>query len=141
MIMIKAAGRSGEHSLVIRSAPTVSPDHTCRETLRVMFQHPESKCIIVCGEAEEPIGLVMSEAFLLQATEQFSPDPFYNEPIRLLMNRHPLVTDVSTTLGELRQLALSRPDDAQSDCLILTRNGRFAGVVYPSDLGLTPVRL
>ncbi|MEK5025644.1 hypothetical protein [Paenibacillus sp. FSL M7-1046] len=119
---------------VVRSAPAVYASRTCRETLRVMFQHPESKCIVVCNSVNEPVGLLMCERFFLKATGRLGMDHFYRESITKLMNRKPLITDISASPDNVRAEAMNRPEPMRNDCIIITSNGKFAGVVYPSDL-------
>lgn len=121
-------------SSIIRSAPAIFTSRTCREALRVMFQHPESKCMVVCNAVNEPLGLLMSERFFLRATGRSGLDQFYREPIMKLMNSAPLVCDLSTPLNEVLSLAMSRPEPMRHDCVIITRKGKLAGVVYTSDL-------
>jgi signal-transduction protein with cAMP-binding, CBS, and nucleotidyltransferase domain len=123
-----------ELSGIIRSAPAVFASRTCRETLRVMFQHPESKCIVVCDAANEPLGLLMSERFFLKASGRFGMDLFYTEPVMKLMHTKPLIADISAPLESVLAEAMNRPEAVKNDCIIITRNGKLAGVVYPSDL-------
>lgn len=119
---------------IIRSAPAVFATRTCRETLRVMFQHPESKCIVVCDATNGPLGLLMSERFFLRATGRNGIDLFYREPVMKLMNTRPLIFDISASPESILAEAQKRPEPLKNDCIIITRNGKFAGVVYTSDL-------
>ncbi|WP_375104182.1 hypothetical protein ACDZ28_05655 [Paenibacillus sp. RS8] len=121
-------------SNIVRSAPAIFASRTCREALRVMFQHPESKCIVVCNAMNEPLGLLMSERFFLKATGRSGIDMFYKEPAMKLMSKTPLVYDISTPLDVVFATAMNRPDPMKNDCVIITRKGKFAGVVYTSDL-------
>jgi len=121
-------------SNIIRSAPAIFASRTCRETLRVMFQHPESKCIVVCNAMNEPLGLLMSERFFLKATGRTGLDLFYREPAMKLMSKNPLLFDISTPHEAVLAAAMNRPDPFKNDCVIITRKGKFAGVVYPTDL-------
>lgn len=118
----------------VRNAPAVFATRTCRETLRVMFQHPESKCIVVCDATNEPLGLLMSDRFFLKATGRSGMDLFYKEPVMKLMNKNALIFELSTPLELVLAAAMNRPDPMKKDCVIITRNGKFAGVVHPSDL-------
>ncbi|AIQ76804.1 MULTISPECIES: CBS domain-containing protein [Paenibacillus] len=119
---------------IVRSAPAIFASRTCREALRVMFQHPESKCIVVCNAMNEPLGLLMSERFFLKATGRSGVDLFYREPAMKLMNKTPLILDISTPLDTVLSLAMNRPDPMKNDCVIITRKGKFVGVAYTSDL-------
>lgn len=121
-------------SSFVRSAPAVFATRTCRETLRVMFQHPESKCIVVCNATNEPLGLLMSERFFLKATGRSGMDQFYREPVMKLMNKNALIFDISTPLECILPVAMNRPDAIKNDCVIITRNGKLAGIIQPSDL-------
>ena len=120
----------------VRNAPYVYSTSTCRDTLRVMFQHPESKCIVVCNAENEPLGLLMSEGFFLIATGRLGVDLFYKEPVMNYMNRKPLIADVTIPLDLLRTEARIRSELDRNDCIILTRNGKYAGVLNASDLHL-----
>ncbi|WP_310830467.1 CBS domain-containing protein [Paenibacillus pedocola] len=125
---------TSELSAVLRSAPSVPASLTCRETMRVMFQHPESKCIVVCNEGNEPVGILMCERFFLRATGRMGTDHFYRESITKLMNRKPLIADLSTPAASVLAEAMNRPDMMKNDCIIITSQGKLAGVIYPSDM-------
>lgn len=125
---------ASELSAILRSAPSVSASITCRETMRVMFQHPESKCIVVCNAGNEPVGLLMCERFFLKATGRMGMDHFYRESVTKLMHRKPLITDIAVPVKSVLAEAMNRPEIMKNDCIIITSEGKFAGVVYPSDL-------
>lgn len=123
-----------ELSGIVRSAPSVPSSLSCRETMRVMFQHPESKCIVVCNAGNEPVGLLMCERFFLKATGRMGMDHFYRESVTKLMNCKPLIADSSAPIHSVLAEALNRAERMNNDCIIITSEGKFAGVVYPSDL-------
>ncbi|MNC13655.1 CBS domain protein [compost metagenome] len=118
----------------LRTAPSVPASHTCRETLRVMFQHPEAKCIVVCNPDNEPAGLLMCEGFFLKVTGRTGLDLLYREPVTSLMNRKPLTAEISTPPEQVLKEAMKRPKAMRNDCIIVTEEGCFAGVLYVSDL-------
>ncbi|CQR58581.1 CBS domain-containing protein [Paenibacillus riograndensis] len=121
-------------SALLRSAPAVPAAYTCRETLRVMFQHPEAKCLVVCNPDHTPVGLLMCERFFLKVTGRSGMELFYRESVTRLMNRKPLAVDISTPPEHVLISALERPEAMRNDCIIVTEEGAFAGVVYVSDL-------
>ncbi|KGE20439.1 CBS domain-containing protein [Paenibacillus wynnii] len=118
----------------VRSAPVIAASGTCREALWVMFQHPESKCIVVCNPENEPLGLLMSERFFLIATGRLGIGLFYRETVVNYMNRLPLIADISTPLESLRNDAMNRLEMYRNDCVVVSRSGKFVGVLYVSDL-------
>ncbi|MNC79412.1 hypothetical protein D3C75_1318870 [compost metagenome] len=50
------------------------------------------------------------------------------------MNRKPLTVDIFTPPEHVLTSALERPEAMKNDCIIVTEEGAFAGVVYVSDL-------
>lgn len=124
---------ANELSAVLRMAPSVPASSTCREALRVMFQHPEAKCIVVCNSYHEPVGLLMCERFFLKVTGRTGMD-LYRESVTKLMNHKPLTADISAPPALVLTAAMNRPDPLKQDCIIITSNSSFAGVVYTSDL-------
>lgn len=119
---------------IVRSAPVVSATHTCRETLRVLFQHPESKCIVVCNAEKEPLGLIMSEDFFLKASGRHGVDMFYREPVVNYMNGSPLMADIATPPEDLRIDMVGRPDAFKNNFVIVTQDNKFNGIAYAADL-------
>jgi CBS domain-containing protein len=119
---------------ILRSAPVIDTSSTCRDALRVMFQHPESKCMVVCNGGNEPLGLLMSESFYLEASGRHGTDMFYREPVIKYMNTKPLIADLNTPKELLSITTASRPNPHNNDCVIITLSGKFAGVVSISDL-------
>lgn len=125
---------AAELSAIVRSAPSVPASLTCRETMRVMFQHPEARCIVVCNKRNEPIGMLMCDRFFLAATGRMGMDHFYRESVTRLMNRKPLIADIASSAESLWTAAMNRADAHKADCIILTREGKYAGVIHTSDL-------
>ncbi|MDT3427971.1 signal-transduction protein with cAMP-binding, CBS, and nucleotidyltransferase domain [Paenibacillus forsythiae] len=119
---------------LMRPAPVVYDHRTCRQALRLMFEHPESKCLVLCNAADEPVGLLMSENFLLQATGRFGMDTFYREPAMKLAHNNPLIVDIAADPHAVLATAMDRHPKQQNDCIIVTDHGKLAGVVYVSDL-------
>ena len=76
----------------------------------------------------------MSDRFFLKATGRSGMDLFYKEPVMKLMNKTALSFELSTPMELVLAAAMNRPDAMKKDCIIVTRNGKFAGVVHPSDL-------
>lgn len=80
------------------------------------------------------MGLLMSERFFLKATGRMGTDHFYRESITKLMNRKPLIADLSAPAISVLAEAMNRPEMMKNDCIIITSQGKLAGVVYPSDM-------
>ncbi|GGH33179.1 CBS domain-containing protein [Paenibacillus segetis] len=118
----------------IQSAPSISLSLTCRETIRVMFSYPESPCIVVCDKKNHPVGLIMCERFYLRICSRAGMDSFYNDPISKLMTHNFLSADINDSLTQIKAAAYNRPPGMRNDCIVVTDNGKFVGIVQTSDL-------
>ncbi|NGM82343.1 hypothetical protein G5B47_07930 [Paenibacillus sp. 7124] len=134
MMTTKTASTASKLAEIIRPVPVVLDRRTCRQALRTMFEHPESKCLVLCNAAGEPVGLLMSEKFLLAATGRGETDSFYKEPVMKLAHVHPLIVDISSAPRKVLAMALGRNPMDWNDAIIVTDGGKLAGVVYVSDL-------
>ncbi|BCG61309.1 hypothetical protein [Paenibacillus sp. URB8-2] len=134
MITTKAASTTVKLAEIMRPVPVVLDHHTCRQTLRTMFEHPESKCLVLCNTAEKPVGLLMSEKFYLVATGRLGTDTFYREPAMKLAHKHPLIVDIACEPHTVLAMALDRNPIHRNDSIIVTDCGKLAGVLYVSDL-------
>lgn len=76
----------------------------------------------------------MCDRFFLAATGRMGMDYFYRESVTRLMNRKPLIADIDTSPESLWAAAMGRADTHKADCIIVTREGQYAGVIHTSDL-------
>lgn len=79
-------------------------------------------------EDGRPVGLLMKDRFLANLATQYGVAIYMNRPIRLLMDRDPLVVDYNTPLEQVSKLVVARTDDTLYDYIIVIRNGRYHGV-------------
>ncbi|MBY9077563.1 CBS domain-containing protein [Paenibacillus sp. HN-1] len=119
---------------LLRPAPVLREQQTCREAIRLMFEHPRSKCLVICDESDRPVGLLMSEPFFLRATGRSGADSFYRESALEQAQTHLLTADIESDPSEILARLLERHPAQQNDSIIITRNGKLAGTVNPADL-------
>lgn len=134
MITTQAASTSRGVSSLLRPAPVLREQQTCREAIRLMFEHPESKCIVICDEGDRPVGLLMSEPFFLRATGRSGADSFYRESALGQAQTHLLTADIESDPAEIMARLLERHPAQQNDSILITRNGKLAGTLTPADL-------
>ena len=84
---------------------------------------------VVILDGTAPAGLVMRNDFYQKIGSLFGRDLFINRPIKLIMNAHPLVVDVSVDIATIGIIAMNRPHDQLYDLVLITENEKFAGVV------------
>lgn len=118
----------------LRQAPTIKAELTCRETIAIFKQNPDSECAIVIDEQGAPIGLMMRNRFFLRLGHRYSADLYDDKPITKLMDASPLFVDYNYAPQLLIDSALSRHDSVLYDCVIVTSNNRLAGILTVSDM-------
>ncbi|WP_308635022.1 methyl-accepting chemotaxis protein [Paenibacillus silvisoli] len=118
----------------IREAAIVRVSHTCEEVIAQFALTPDHECVVVCDEADKPMGLVMRGKLTIIQTHRFGREIYYGRSISKLMDEQPLTVAKTISAQELLDRALSREDQTLYDCVIVTHNDRFAGILTMSDL-------
>lgn len=117
-----------------RSAPVIGPELSCFEALQVFKSVPEAPCVVVCLSSGQPMMLLMRDAFYRKLTGRFAPELFYDRPVAEAAGLPPLTAEAHTCPAELIDIALARGDESFADCVILTREGRYEGILTVRDL-------
>lgn len=117
-----------------RLAPVIGPELTCFEALQVFKSEIEAPCVVVCSSSGQPMMLLMRDAFYRKLTGRFAPELFYDRPVAEAAGLPPLTSEADTCPADLIDTALARGDESFADCVILTREGRYEGVLTVRDL-------
>ncbi|NGZ75804.1 methyl-accepting chemotaxis protein [Saccharibacillus alkalitolerans] len=117
-----------------RQAPTIGPELTCFEALQVFKREENAPCIAVCSPDGRPMLLLMRDAFYRKLTGRFAPELFYDRPVAEAAGMPPLTAEVDTCPSELIDIALTRGDESFADCVILTQDGVYEGVLTVRDM-------
>ncbi|REK69405.1 methyl-accepting chemotaxis protein [Paenibacillus paeoniae] len=118
----------------LQDAPVVDEEHTCRGVMSIFKEHAASECVVICDKAGNVKGLMMRNHFFLKLGSRYSADLFYEKSIVVLMDSAPLMVELNSAPQHIIDRALSRDERVLYDCVILSRNGRFAGIVTVSRL-------
>jgi len=118
----------------IKSCPVVSATQLCEELVDLFRRRSNVECVVACDEANRPIGLVMKDRFFRLLGSLYGMSLFGLRPISALMDAAPLAADLSTSPQELIDRALSRAEESFYDAVIVTDEGRFAGILTVNDL-------
>lgn len=81
-----------------------------------------------------PTGLVMREDFFGKIATQYGTAVYVNRPISLLMKKTPILIDFHISITEAAEIVLVRRDGDLYDYLIVTKNGKYYGVITIRDL-------
>ncbi|WP_223068597.1 methyl-accepting chemotaxis protein [Paenibacillus caui] len=109
--------------------PIIAHDETCKNVLERFLKEDHPPCIVVCDHEGIVIGLVMREQFYPHLTGRFAAELFYDRAVWGFADRQPLIVDASRQPVEVIDAALAREQERFYDCVILTRDGRFDGVL------------
>lgn len=136
-VVVNNAERKSNEALLrkfIRKAPVVREAHTCKEVIEQFGLQPDCNCIVVCDEANKPLGLVMKSRLSIIETHRFGREIYYGRSIVKLMDTDSLAVDRMISPQELLDRALSRDEATLYDCVIVTDEGKFLGVMSVADL-------
>lgn len=117
-----------------RPSVTLSPAHSCRDAIVRFQSDSDLNAIPVLDEAQRPIGLLRSAQVFRRSTERFFDELFGRRSCTELMDRDPLVFDVSASLRQMSEAVSQQDDRLLGDGFLLTRQGVFAGVGRSSEL-------
>jgi methyl-accepting chemotaxis protein len=118
----------------LRAVPVVHETHTCQEVIEQFGLKPDCECIVVCNELNKPLGLVMKSRLTIIQTHRFGSELYYSRSIVKLMDEHPLTVDIRVSPQELLDRALGREEKTLYDCVVVTDQERFLGVMTMADL-------
>ncbi|HWQ61993.1 MAG TPA: GGDEF domain-containing protein [Negativicutes bacterium] len=89
---------------------------------------------IVVTEEQKPVGLVMKNELYYLLGSRYGVPLYYNRPIRVLMDKEPLIVDAGLSLEAVSRQAMAREEAKQYDLIIVTKDGRYLGTVSIIDL-------
>jgi len=118
----------------MKRVPVVSAEAKCDELVGMFRRQDGLECAVVCEDGERPVGLLMKDRFFRMLGSLYGMSLFGFREISRLMDKSPLVADLSTPPQELIDRALSRSEESFYDAVVLTERGKFAGVVTVKDL-------
>jgi diguanylate cyclase (GGDEF)-like protein len=104
-----------------------SPDTLGHQAIDYFNANPNVAGIAVV-ENSQPLGLLMKNKLLASLATQYGVAVYMNRPVRLLMDRQPLIVDYSTPLEQVSKSALARVDDSIYDYIIIVVDGEYYGI-------------
>ncbi|MGN7358138.1 methyl-accepting chemotaxis protein [Paenibacillus sp. SAF-054] len=117
-----------------RTVPALAQTVTCGEALSMLKEQPHLPCLVICGEDLRPEGLLMKDAFYRKLTGRFAADLYFDRPVKRFAEEEILAMEISEDPAYLIRRALERPETRFYDCVIVTIQGRLAGVLTVQDL-------
>lgn len=113
-----------------RSDGTTTGPGTPGEEVYAMLMHSGNvQEIAVVGPDGRVGGLVTRTRIDHMLSGQFGYSLHAKRPVSLIMDRTPLIVDYTAPIDAVSRMAMARPAEKLYDCIIVTREGRYEGIV------------
>jgi methyl-accepting chemotaxis protein len=116
------------------NCPVISGNQLCEDQLSLFRQNKDLICVVICDERHRPIGLLMKDRFFGLVGSLYGMSLYRNRTIADLMDKQPLVIEVSIDPKELIDQALSRDEATFYNPVLLTEQGKFVGILTVNNL-------
>nr|WP_315971259.1 bifunctional diguanylate cyclase/phosphodiesterase [Paenibacillus sp. N3.4] len=97
------------------------------EVADYLKKNQEAVGVVIVNE-DIPVGLMMREHLFQQLAGQYAFSLFWNRTIEGIMNSSPLIVDELAPVEQVSQMATSRSIQHLYDLVIITSNGKMAGI-------------
>lgn len=112
----------------------ISPESPGKIVNDVFSNNVHIQGIPVADHGGSVVGLVMRNGFYARLATQYGNAVYMNRPIKLLMNGNPLKVDYQTPLAQVSNIAMNRKDENLYDYIIITKEGKYHGVITVKEL-------
>jgi two-component system cell cycle sensor histidine kinase PleC len=111
------------------SLPSLSVRQTCGEVFNWLLDNPHVPAAAVLDEDGNVEGLVNRLIYMARYARQYAPELYSRKPILKLAHAAPLVVDEHVQATDLGAMLLAEDPDALIECFVVTRRGRYLGIV------------
>ncbi|TKC19235.1 diguanylate cyclase domain-containing protein [Robertmurraya kyonggiensis] len=118
---------------IVEEIPIIAQSRRCEEIHNIFSLNATLDGVIVC-EDERAVGLVMKTKFFQKLSTKYGFDLFMKRTIDLVMDVDFLVVESYLNVTEVSHLAMNRAAESMYDFVVVTKNGRYIGVVSIRDL-------
>jgi len=123
------------------SLPPLRDSQTCGEVFTWLQAHPSIPAAAVVDADGAVVGLVNRLIYLARYARPYAPELYSKKPVLRLANAEPLVVDEKVQASELGAMLLAENPDALIECFVVTRHGRYSGMVTGEALLRSKVEL
>ena len=110
------------------SAKTVTAEDKTEKVVN-MFDNNDNLQTIVVLENDSPIGLIMRDKLYYRLGTKFGYSVFIDRPIRLVMNENPMIIEIEESLTTVSKKAMRRKQENIYDSIIVTKKGKYCGIL------------
>lgn len=105
-----------------------------QQVFKIFTENRHLMGIPIIDESGSPIGLVMRDSFFSMLATQFGTALYMKRPVSILMKKDPIFIEYHTTISEATEIVLGRRDNDLYDYLLVTKNGKYFGVLTIRDI-------
>ena len=117
-----------------RSYPMIQEEMNGKELFMMMKQHPHFSCVVVGNKAGKLIGLIMRDTVFQRYANRFAAELYDHKSVLSFMSEEPLVLDLRISAEEMIDHALSRKDETFNECVVITDEQEYIGILTIRDL-------
>jgi diguanylate cyclase (GGDEF)-like protein len=123
---------SGRHTVrigsLVEKAPVVSPGTLFSRVGEIFEEYPALRSLPVVDDGQVA-GLVLREDFMKRAASRFGWDLYGKDPVSAIMETRPIVIETDIPLEKVSRFFEDQEHIYRGQDIILSENGRYAGVV------------
>lgn len=125
---------------IAEQVPCISPDTLCK-TVDKLFSDNTKLYGIVTIKDEVPLSLVTRTYFYERMGNLYGYNLYMGRAIEKIANKKPLIVDYFQSITEVSKLAMERREEELYDFIIVTKEGKYFGVVSIQRLLMTLVEV
>lgn len=146
---LQSLGSNGRHQIlrhafpindIIEKALSVDEGVPVKDVKILFDETPDLSGIVVTG-GSKPAGLIMRQHLDRHLGKKFGVALYYEKPIGRIMDRQPLIVDITASVELVSQAAMNRNKLRLYDNIIVTQEGLLRGVVSVQTLLDTMTRI
>jgi len=119
---------------LVVDAPALTPDTSCENAFVALMDRPDRPCLAIVDEYDQVTGLIDRATLLSKFGQPFGRSVYERRPVYKLMDKSPLVVDVSTPIDIITKRIATEHPNALTSGFIITDRGVYKGVGLPIDL-------
>lgn len=115
--------------------------NTSVRKLKEIFDTNDPLSGVVVTDHDRPVGLIMRQHLDRYLGTRYGVALYFERPVSMVMDRGPLIVDVSDSLEQVSQQAMSRNEIKLYDNVVVTKGGVLFGVVSVQSMLDTMTRI
>lgn len=118
---------------IVKREPAFDSKTLCG-MIKNYFSESAATGVCIVNEENLPVGLVMEHTLNSMLATQYGNAIFSRRSVALVMDAHALVVDYYTSLNEVSKAAMARNNEKIYDYVIVTKEGKYYGIVTIKNL-------